>query len=151
MNTLSDTDKPKARPSVWPVYAIAAPIGLMGLLLGLMVFSPVQGTPIESLMAAAMLGAPGLFAIATAYGLLMLRPWGRWFAVVWTGVFTAGCVALGVYLLMAAENADIKDAEPEATFLRLFGQVSLIMVIPFVWVLATRRQLFFPPKQEGEE
>ena len=31
MNTLSDTDERRARPSVWPVYVAAAIIGLVSL------------------------------------------------------------------------------------------------------------------------
>jgi len=122
MNTLRDTDESKARPSVWPVYVAAGVITLGSVLYVISVIT----WPLV------------LFGSVTILGIVRLRPWGWWCGVVWTGLFTI--------LLLTQEWAG------EATFAG-YDFLPFSAALPFllVWSLATRRQLFFSPKQEGEE
>ena len=162
MDTLRDTDEGRARPSVWPVYVAAVVVGVVSLPYLLALPPPI--IPI------------GLFGFVTIWGLSWLRPWGWWCAVVWTSIFTVGyllsvriCLAasasdvpleelgiLGEILTTATWVAILVFVEPlngfgEAVFFVFLGPLGLITIALLTWVLATRRQLFFPPKQEGEE
>ncbi len=148
MNTLGDTDEGRARPSVWPVYLVAAVAGLVGLGLlfrGLALLVWTVGLISGGHYAAMLrLGSPwelpffhlgvGVWGIIWALGLVRLRPWGWWC----TAVFAAVCLAMFVQWL--------PHGRPIAWGASWLGLLALL-----VWVLASRRQLFFPPKQEGEE
>ncbi len=158
MNTLRDTDERKARPSVWPVYVAAAVMGLGGLAcLSLLVWSTLDlGLwPLMSLDMA-LLGV-GLGAVIGAVGLARLRRWGWWYAVVLTCISTA-CLASFVsdWVQPAPPNTATTTyhaPDPEVVIRELvsFGVPWLTTILVLVWVLTTRRQLFFPSKQEGEE
>ncbi len=142
MNTLRDTDKHRARPSVWPVYVVAAIVGsvslqvVAGLFSGLYSYSPVV-LPVV------------LFGFVTIWGLVRLRRWGWWCGAVWTSLAIVGLVGLGLAFL--ATRRDIGGELFLGFFVFFVGLPGLITIALFVWVLATRRRLFFPPKQEGEE
>ncbi len=138
MNTHRDTDEGKARPSVWPVYVVAAIVGAVslqavaGLFSGLYFNSPVV-----------------LFGFVTIWGLVRLRRWGWWCGAVWTSLAIVGLVGLGLAFL--ATRRDIGGELFLGFFVFFVGLPGLITIALFMWVLATRRQLFFPPKPEHEE
>ena len=79
MNTLRDTDESRPKPSVWPVYvAAAALLGVFGLLRMMRIKLDF------------FLGAYVLLGVVAAVGLVRLRLWGWWCAVVWTGILIVG-------------------------------------------------------------
>ena len=91
-----------------------------------------------------ILSAMPMLGFVTAWGLVRLRPWGWWCAVVWVSIFAAGSalfVSLGFFILPGPSKPD----EYVDAFLLL------ITIVLLIRLLATRRQLFFPPKPAGEE
>ncbi len=157
MNTLRDTDEGRARPSVWPVYLVAAIIGLHGLsFLGSVVLFPLiayiakeaapQASP-EVLRAlkfhiaitayVPFFAVYGVFSVLTTVGALRLRPWSWWCGVVWTVLYAVYCI----WITMA-----LPVRSPAWTIALSVAQIALLL-----WLLATRRQLFFPTRPQGEE
>ncbi len=103
MNTLTDTDEGKARPSVWPVYLAIGAVVAISLLFGLtglvhVVSSGKYGWWVSPAWAG-FYAVYGLLGAVGAVGLTMLRPWGYWCAVAWAviGIVTAGFLWLGWY------------------------------------------------------
>jgi len=157
MDTLSDTDEGKGKPSVWPVYVAAAVIGLVSMyLFSYAVILPVFSEMLELMASAGWRGQPdtqfirfapyaltlfGLLGLAAVTGAVLLRSWGWWCATVWTVMFATLCVFIHVRVLLGSGST-------ESLFLL---PVWLVPVALIVWPLATRRRLFFPPKPEGEE
>ena len=137
MNMLTDTNERKASPSVWPVYVAVVVLLAMGTFL-ILAFTEglvnVRHWEPDSLL----WGVLGLAGLIAACGLVGLRQWAWWCAVVVTAVWT---ILGGVYLLDMFFSVD--DIWVAAHWL-LTG---VLIAVP----LATRRQLFFPPKQAGEE
>ena len=126
MNTLSDTDEGKARPSVWPVYVTAAIIGVLSILF----LGPVaiSATGLYRLYA-----VYGLFGIVAVVGVVRLRSWGWWAALIWVAVYTAIVVWGTVF------TARLGYPQGWRVLLVFGPQVGFC-----AWFLATRRQLFFP-------
>ena len=146
MNTLRDTDEGKARPSVWPVYAMCVVIGLFSLASlaypWLERESPRVGLLWPSDRLLQYVGYVGFFmvwgvlGIVAAVGAARFRPWAWWCAGAW----------ILIYALWRLSTWPI--AKP------ISGQMigACVLFIGLVlWLLATRRRLFFPPKPEGEE
>ena len=147
MNTLRDTAEGRARPSVWPVYLAAAVIGAVSI--------PVLFLLVECLRTAAEEGegvlvywrpflwitSIGLFGFVTAWGLVRLRLWGWWCTVVWTSISTAVLVLICAMLLAPTDSPSL------GVLVFLFvAPLGLVAIVLLVWVLATRRRLFFPPE-----
>ena len=152
MNTLSDTDEGRAKPSVWPVYV--AKVVLVAVGAGL-VNSGLEGwTSYHLGTGADVLGRAGLQAalpvlgFVAIFGLAGLRAWGWWCAV----VFTAGLAVLGGWVLLSriVLSSHGPDIAP-ITEVIVLPAVWPAVVVLLTWILATRRGLFFPPKPEGEE
>ena len=141
MNTLTDTDEGRARPSVWPVYVAAVVVLIVDL--QNLFFPGVMLTQ----------AALGLIGVAAAIGMLLLREWGWWCGILFAGVWI---VLLGMPLLWMIFDVLLTTRShgpvptPLASIM-VFLAVCLVPVSLLLWVLATRRRLFFPPKQEGEE
>ena len=135
MNTLSDTDEEKARPSVWPVYVAAAVLGGAGLLTVAAGVTILFVSPED--WGWGLIAVPvGAFHILVAFGLLRLRPWAWWCGILW---LCGGGLSSLWYIF----------SNPPAL---LYEGVSIALTTGLpVWVLATRRQLFFRPKPEREE
>ncbi len=157
MNTLGDPDEDRARPSVWPVYVMAGVIGLCGILYLVAVWERNQEMLMRLRDNGLLLitifvvgGLPGYLSIATAYGLLRLRPWGWWCAGTWTvvvGCTTGSGVLDGAVVVLRGPPLASCIISPELIGF-LLGWVLLMALL--VWTLATRRRLFFPPKPEDE-
>ena len=165
MNVLRDTDESRAKPSVWPVYVAAIAVLIVGLVFltvavavyVLKVTTPEYRWGIEGfgpwswLYAAA---AYGLFGVVTAIGMLRLRPWGWWCGAVFVArwiVYEYAPVWFERWLPRWLPEGPCMWFNPcgdsyIATLAPCFVVTMLIVVI-----LATHRQLFFPPKPEGEE
>jgi len=149
MNTIGDTNEGKARPSVWPVYLAAAGLVYTSFCV---IVSTIRIGPV------APGGWLGLLGFLTAWGLGRLRAWGWWCAVVWTSVFTAlfGLSAGGAILHLILDLhsnglSALSSVHPDFMLLWVYLRlVELTVIVLLVWVIATRRQLFFPPKQGGE-
>ncbi len=144
MNTPRDTDERRARPSVWPVYVVAALLGSLGLFsvaIGavLLFFSPGHWR-----WGLGYFVPVGVFDIVVAYGLLRLRRWGWWCGIVWLcyGVLCSLWIVLSKQYMLV-------DTGPPAPLSGIV--IALLTAGLAVWILATRRQLFFPPKQAGRE
>ena len=146
MNTPSDTDQGGARPSVWPVYVMCAVIGLFGLA-GIASpwierEPPTAGLlwPSDGLLQyvgyVGFLTVWGVFGIVAAVGAVRFRPWAWWCAGAW------------ILLYAVWRLATWPIAKPISA---LMIGACVVFVGLVLWLLATRRQLFFPPKQEGEE
>ena len=84
-----------------------------------------------------------LFSIVTAYGLLRLHGWGWWCGVIWA-TLAVPVILLSSLWIMSHFSWNI------VSFIWLLAMISLPLIL-LIWPLVTRRQLFFPPKQEGEE
>ena len=155
MNTLRDTDKRRARPSVWPVYLAAAIIVAVGVwviypFIGPYVFfhprtewADLLRSPLGLVVAWVLLG------FVAAVGLVGLRPWARWYAA----LFAVTCTAWGGLGLSDAIVVSVFAPElawPTADYIIEITPWLAVAVL-LVVVLVTRRQLFFPPKQESEE
>ena len=78
------------------------------------------------------------FAILAAVGMVRFRAWGWWCAVIYVAMYAALTIlhVIGVIPI------------PAPWILLVLGLI--VHIVLFVWPLATRRQLFFPPKPEGE-
>jgi len=171
MNTLSGTDEGRARPSVWPVYVIAAVVLIVnwGFLIMSIVLAWLGVSGVEKLGLAiappfsTLFGPRGLFvyeffwfivAAAAEFGLIGVlagvgltlgRRWGWWCGVLWASML-AEC--LGWHVLTYLESSGDQRVLGDLTTLIIPGVVLLALLI---WTLVTRRRLFFPPKPEGEE
>ena len=97
MNTHRDTDKRKARPSVWPVYVAAVVLVPVGVFIGLVGVAPFMMTvfaggvfgggaeDLAILSAFGLIAAMGPLGLAAAVGLSGLRPWGWWCTAIFAG------------------------------------------------------------------
>jgi len=138
-----------ARPSVWPVYVAAAVVVLISVPLvtsraGTYVSAGGQALYLRFLFQLLY----GLFAVLTAVGMVLLRSWAWWCGVVFTAIWTvymgALCGIVGTLLWPPRSGF--------AIMMGLFVVASWLgPTILLVAILTTRRQLFFPPKPEGEE
>ncbi len=148
MNTLSDTDEGRARPSVWPVYVMSVVFGFEGFLLtaiGLITLWVLQRHGEFSWAWAQSLGmsgktmARGLACLVGVFGLLCmvaavnaskLRPWAWWFIAVVVAVKLVGSFAA-----LAGDYAEYS-----------LGDIVIggCMFFVLCWPLVTRRRLFFP-------
>ena len=160
MNTLRDTDEGRARPSVWPVYVMSATILLDSVSSyfwdWVPPLSPMYVAHLEKfeqllpcandfalLMQplvpyALLFGLYGWLGIVAAIGLVQLRYWGWWSAVAWTAGRFLWAIFVGAN--MPSHCWSISET-----------LLNLALFAMLAWVLATRRQLFFPPKPEGQE
>ena len=178
MNTLSDTDESRARPSVWPVYlAIVAITLACGVIVPFVLVGGEYGwQKFPTLMAFGV--ASALLGLVAVGGLAMRRPWGWWCGVGWTSIFAAyvGWFAW-VGLIAPTNSSEFMSAARffffwpftyswlGIPFLEFFPydlpwwllswpgllSTSISTIVVLTWVLVTRRRLFFPPKREGEE
>ena len=155
MNTLSDTDEGRPRPSVWPVYVMSAVVGLQSLALVVVAVCAVWEVqqPEESYwtgaqilgvsgktmvtVIASLFGLFGLFCIVAAVSASKLRPWAWWVIA----------VQFAVGLLLTAW--DMWTGYTEYSLLGIVGGGCIAFAV--LWPLVTRRRLFFPPKPAGEE
>jgi len=154
MNTLSDTDEGRARPSVWPVYLAAVVVVIVGLMLlpQCLVLTEMEQSEREALLYIPFLAgtAFGLFGVVTGVGMILLRPWAWWCGILFAGggAVSAGMGLRGMLILTSSEEAEFALARTAAAFAAVFiGLVATLLIV----ILATRRQLFFPPKPKGEE
>ena len=150
MDTLSDTDEGRARPSVWPVYLAAAGIGVVSLLLlsaALVTFSNSAKLIRTSDLWDILLPIYALLGLLTASGIIRLRLWAWWCAIVWIII----CVAASVSLLLSMAASRGLGSRLITGAMMFSLELSVLVTLLLVWPLATRRRLFFPPKQEGEE
>ncbi len=157
MNTHSDTDEGKPRPSVWPVYVasgIIAVVGALGVLVCFVIALSFPTIPPEKTWAlipgVAYMGLCGAFSLVSAIGTILLRPWAWWLATVWGYLVGlsgfAGLLDGAHEILFAPEKSPLNLHEGLDKSLLLLALGAFV-----VWVLKTRRQLFFQPKPEGEE
>ena len=169
LNTLRDTNEPKARPSVWPVYVVAVVVLIVGgmplLIFGQTLLSAegIRELSAEAAFFAVVLAAVayGLFGVITAIGMMRLRPWawscGRGFFAPWIvfgGLGLLGVIVDGLFLIVSTFLPMPERAPPRRTETLdgiAFDAVCLVVALLLVKVVTTRRQLFFPPKPEGEE
>lgn len=169
MNTLRDTDEPRATPSVWPVYVVAVVVLIVGgvpLLAGSQLLLTVEGIGELSAGAgffAVVLAAVayGLFGVITAIGMMRLRPWawscGRGFFAPWIvfgGLGLLSAIIHGLFLIIVPFlPAPGPTSLPRTETLGgiAFDAVCLVAALLLVKALTTRRRLFFPAKPEGEE
>jgi len=161
----------RARPSRWPVYLAVVPIGFVAitaLLLGLreasyisetkgdLLFDPDSRTMSVSAPSPNMLVfyvSVGAFGVVTAYGLLRLRRWGWWCAIVWAGIFTAGAAwacRAGLRIVLDPTRVEAEMGPMSPGFAFAYGvtvififAVGLFTSALLTWVLVTRRRLFF--------
>ena len=147
MNTLSDTDEGKARPSVWPVYVAAVTITILGLMCmapQFRVLTAVEQYEFAAWIYTAFWAAAvfGLFGVVTGIGMLRLRPWGWLCGVVFAGVWA---VHNGIALLVmtTAVSREGPELAPATNYVP-FVAVNLVAGILLIVILATRRRLFFP-------
>ncbi len=147
------TEEARSRPSVWPVYLVAGIIGAVSLLVLRIQLVVPWGNRVY--FAGLVILYPWtmyvLFGLLTAWGLLRLRLWGWWCAVVWTIVFAAatGFDEFSREILLGATG--LIQFQHIAIMSRLTLGLWVAVIVLLVWLLATRRRLFFPPKQEGAE
>ena len=150
MSTLRETDEGRARPSVWPVYLTAAGIGVMSLLLlsaALVTFTGSAKLIRTSDPWDILLPIYALLGLLTASGIIRLRLWAWWCAMVWIII----CVAASGSLLLPMALSRWRGSYL-ITGVAMFGlEISVLVTLLLVWPLATRRRLFFPPKPEAEE
>jgi len=150
MSTLRDTDEGKARPSVWPVYLAAVAVLIVGLAFIVIAFHMCVMKPVDDYFHGETYPGPpwavlyamlayGHFGVIAAIGMLRVRPWAWWSAVVWT-VIWIGLIMSTMY------EYGLGNGEALLCGVWVLCATSLI-----IWPLATRRRLFFPPKPEGEE
>ncbi len=140
MNTLRDTDEGKPKPSVWPVYLAAAIVGTVSL--GLLALALLVGGSSFPPPRLAALGY-GLLGVIAAVGLVRLRLWGWWCAVVFMSIFAV----LSVVGVIGAILDPAEDPNAAAFAVIIGGPVCLAtiaLVALLVRSLGTRRQLFFP-------
>ena len=154
MNTLRDTDEGKARPSVWPVYLAAAVIVVVGVWVIYpwlenpdLLYHPRTGGA-NLLPRLGPLVAWVLLGFVAAVGLVGLRSWAWWCAVVFTAGWTLLSGSAVVDSILVSFHRP--DIEPPAQVIQL-ATAWLVVLALLVVPLVTRRRLFFPPKTEGEE
>ena len=166
MNAPIDTDERRARPSVWPVYVAAGAIGVAGLSYALIgIWGELAYGGNGGAGVGVFFGLVGALGVAVAWGLFRLRPGAWWCALVLVVLWIAYApMIIRAHLQtrmklsalfddprMAAVPHDLTDfAVPSADFIA-FAALCLIVPLLVILVLATRRQLFFPPKAEGED
>ncbi len=126
MNTLSDTDEGRASPSVWPVYVTAVMIGVLSLIF----LGPIA---ISATGLFRLYAVYGLFGIVTVVGVVRLRSWGWWTALIWVAIYAA-------ILVWGTVLTSRLGAPPGWGAFPVLG----LQVGFFAWFLATRRRLFFP-------
>jgi len=166
MNTLSDTDEDRARPSVWPVYVAMVAITLAcGVILPFMPIGGKYGW--QEFPTLIVFGAASvLLGVVAIAGLATLRPWGWWCGAGWMSIFTGYVVGL-VWVGLIVPTAFMSFAPfsllwwpnkycwvsiPFAPFefpswlLSWPGLLSTSMfaIVLLTWALVTRRRLFFP-------
>ncbi len=157
MNTLSDTDEGRARPSRWPVYVMSGIIGLFSLshlswvwfvpLVAQMPTEVSQELSLEAqrfyeLLAQLVPYVPlfavyGLFGLATAVGAALFRRWAWWCAAAWLLLYIGWTTYLAVNLRTG------------------FSPIGVLLTVVFcgliIWPLSIRRPLFLATKaQRGE-
>jgi len=146
VNTLSDTGKSKARPSVWPVYVAAAVIGLMTLS---RIVLPALAVDWDSFYLdpylLVLLSIWLLFGMLTCWGLVRLRMWAWLCAVLWTAVY-AYWDMVG---LIEAQLSPFTTHLPAS--IGLFTVPAAVAIAVITCALVTRWRLFFPPKPAGGE
>ena len=146
MNTLSDTDEGKARPSVWPVYVAAGIVGVIGLsflYFGICFGLANEDNGVEALAFGVLFGLTGALGFAAAWGLFRLRPWAWWWVVLSSSVVVGSCL-IGLFGLVVFPHTRLAIGARDSSFL-------LILAVPLLWILVTHQDLFFPPKPEGKE
>ena len=149
MNTLRDTDKRRARPVVGLVRGMSALIGVISAGLAAMMAAGVwlRWVLVQNVGAApvawrdmtwpAFVILAGLFGVCAAVGAYRLRPWGWWAVVVWAALY---------FIVAVPDLAGLSRGE--ISHWAVLEVSSLIIV---ALTLIASRQLFFPPKPEGEE
>ena len=160
MNTLSDTDERPAKPSVWPVYVAIVVVliaGLASIALGwvshrLLSIAEESGESWPGAflrniwLAQATLG---LLGVVAAIGMLRLRGWGWWCGSLFAGAWIVGSL---VPLLGSTLRVFSRETVPAPHIdVIVFEAACIVVAVLLLGVLATRRQLFFPPKQAGED
>ncbi len=154
MNTPRDTDEGRARPSVWPVYVAAAVIVAVGVwviypLIGPYVFFRPRTEWVDLLRSPlGLVVAWVLLGFVAAVGLVGLRSWAWWCAVIFTaGWALEGASAVLDRIVVSFHRPDIQPSTEVIRFATAWLVVLALMLVPLV----ARRQLFFPPKPEREE
>ncbi|MCK4323217.1 MAG: hypothetical protein KAW89_01705, partial [Armatimonadetes bacterium] len=77
------------------------------------------------------------------------RGWGWWCGIVFTGVWIVGGLGPLIVMMSAALFPSHGLVPAPRSFLIGFLSTYLVVASLLLWVLTTRRRLFFPPKQEG--
>ena len=152
MNTLRDTDEGRTRPSVWPVYVAAGVIGLMTLS---RIVLPALAVDWDSFYLdpylLVLLSIWLLFGMLTCWGLIRLRMWAWLCAALWTAVYAYW----DMVALLAAQSlwreVELVSPPPPPANIGPFTVPAAVAIAVIAWALATRWQLFFPPKPESEE
>ena len=159
MNTLGDTDEGRARPSVWPVYLVAAVIVAVGVWLIYLWLRPSDLPPYDPrlysrserwahLLVEVEFWAWVLLGFVAAVGLVGLRLWAWWCAV----VFTAGWALLGgVDVLDRITSGTRHTPYPSPAEVIPFATARLVVLALLLVPLLTRRRLFFRTKQGRKE
>ena len=152
-----DTDEGGARPSVWPVYVTSGIMVMFGAVGLYMCFMMVLELPTISpeetwthVFLVVYMGLYGAFGLVTAIGTSLLRPWAWRLATIFGGLLGLsgfGFLFVRVYdTLLTSEKFFLElDEVLDKTL------VPLALGAFIVWVLETRRQLFFPRKQDDGE
>ena len=133
MNTLIDTDEGRARPSVWPVYVVAAVIGVASLVIALPNFSSLLGPR----------GFLVFFGLLTAYGLFRLRTWAWWCALLWTVVVAVTVTLVMLLVALCSGMAAAESGHSTSGWWAIAMVPGFALVVLLVWPLVARRQLFF--------
>ena len=84
------------------------------------------------------------------------RPWVWWCTAAWTIICIAGYAWFVLRFFLTVLGVFPVADELELPFTVFFffafpGPQLLLMIVLLIWLLKTRRQLFFPPKPEGQE
>ena len=148
MNTLTGTDEGRAEPSVWPVYLAAAVVAVVSLSHLLEALPELIGGPFVDfsfLLRDVSFIICYLFGVLTAWGLVRLRPWAWWYAIMWTIAFVLTPNMQVIFIPgmeplwpAAAYAIDALSAEEKIGWLVL----AAIPIVLVVWPLVTRRRLF---------
>ena len=122
----------------------------------------------------------GLFGAVTTIGLVRLRPWGWWCGILWTVIYAVYYILLatlmparmptwapvpyngigpgldgweqGILSTVVCIHNNMLVAMVAPAWMPMWSIAACVaMIALLVWPLATRRQLFFPPKPGGEE
>ncbi len=157
MNTLTDTDEGKARPSVWAVYVTSGIFVAVGAVavymcfLGVLEFPtiPPEETGTQAFLVV-YFGLWGAVGLVTAVATSLLRPWAWWLGSVWG--YLIGLSGFPLLFARAHESLFGSDRfflELDEVLYQVL--VPLAVAVFIVWTLNTRRWLFFPPKPESAE